>query len=60
MVNIMLFDVNGREVKTIYSSHTSAGMHEVGFDGSGLASGIYFYRITAGEFSRSMKMVLLK
>ncbi|MFH1736233.1 MAG: hypothetical protein ABIE92_16165, partial [bacterium] len=38
----------------------SAGSHEIEFDASGLASGVYLYRMTAGEFTGSGKMVLLK
>jgi len=38
----------------------NAGYHEVRFDGKNLSSGIYFYRIQAGEYSATKKFVLLK
>ncbi|RJX30492.1 MAG: T9SS C-terminal target domain-containing protein, partial [Desulfurivibrio sp.] len=38
----------------------NAGSHEVMFDGSGLPSGIYFARLTAGDFTQTQKLVLLK
>lgn len=59
-VRIVLFDVQGREVKTLYSAYAVAGGHEIRFDGSEFATGIYFYRISAGDFTKSMKLVLLK
>jgi len=37
-----------------------AGSYDVDFDGNGLASGIYYYRITAGNFSQTKKMILIK
>ncbi len=59
-VTITLYDVLGREVRNIYASLTSAGYHIVSFDGSGLASGIYYYRVTAGDFTDTKKLILLK
>jgi hypothetical protein len=60
-VRLEVFDINGRNVRANHSPVPySPGTHEILFDGSGLTSGIYFYRLTAGEFSTMGKMVLLK
>jgi len=55
-----VYDVIGREVYKITESAKRPGMYTVDFDGSGLASGVYFYRLTAGNFSQVRKMVILK
>jgi hypothetical protein len=52
--------VLGREVETLVSELKSPGQYEVNFDGGNLASGIYFYRIEAGEFITTKKMILMK
>lgn len=54
------YDITGRLVATLVNGWREAGSHEVTFDGSGLASGIYVYRLTAGSFSACGKMVLMK
>ncbi|KXK55917.1 MAG: peptidase S8/S53 subtilisin kexin sedolisin [Chlorobi bacterium OLB5] len=59
-VNIQVYDILGRLVKTLVNENKDAGNYEVQFDGTGLASGVYFYRIEAGEFKDSKKMVLVK
>jgi len=58
-VRFEVFDVSGRNVGAIHESPLPAGPHEIPFDGSDLPSGI-IYRIQAGEFSASGKMLLLK
>ena len=58
-VNIKIYDLLGREVWS-YKEFKTAGRYSVSFDGSNLASGIYFYRIEAGKFIQSKKMVLVK
>jgi alpha-glucosidase (family GH31 glycosyl hydrolase) len=60
LVTIKIYNVLGREVKTLLNEEQSAGMHEVSFDGSMLPSGIYFYTMHAGNFVRTNKMVLVK
>ncbi len=57
---IILFDALGKEVKTIYEGHPSPGRNEILFDGSNLASGVYYYRLKAGSFSQTKKMLLLR
>lgn len=59
-VVLKVYDVTGRAVKTLVNEFRSAGSYEVTFDASGLASGIYYYSISSGEFSKTMKMVLIK
>ena len=50
----------GQEVSVLLDGIREAGHHEVVFDASGLASGIYFYRITAGEYLDVRKMMLVR
>jgi len=59
-VSLKVYDMLGREVTTLVSDQKPAGTYEVRFDATGLASGIYYYRITAGGFSDVKKMVLVK
>ena len=64
-VSIAIFNILGQEVTTLMDDMQSAGIYETTWDGmdrSGqrVGSGIYFYRITAGDFSETRKMVLLK
>ncbi len=59
-VNLMVYDVSGRLVAEVVDGWRDAGYHEVTFDGMGLASGMYFYRIEAGEFNAVRKMILIK
>jgi hypothetical protein len=64
-VTIEVFDVAGRLVKTLVSSHKSPGSWSVNWDGKdnngrNVATGIYFYRLSALGFTRTMKMTLLK
>jgi hypothetical protein len=59
-VSVTVYDINGREVATLVNDVQVAGIHRVKFDGQRLASAIYFARLQAGGFSRSIKLVLLK
>lgn len=66
-VTLKLYDVPGREIATLVHSSQSPGLHSVEFDGSHLASGMYFYKLSArpisgqsGGYVKVMKMVLLK
>lgn len=59
-VKLSVFDMLGREVSVLVNERRDAGVHEVKFDGSNLASGVYFYRLQAGDFVQSRKLVLLK
>jgi hypothetical protein len=57
---LKVFDVLGNEVANIIESELSQGSYELQFDASGLSSGIYFYSLTSGEFTKTMKMILSK
>ena len=59
-VELTIYDMKGRKVANLINEHKSAGYHSVTWDASGLSSGIYFYRLTAGEFVETKKMVLMK
>ncbi len=59
-VTLKVYDVLGREVATLVNEEKSPGNYEVKFDASKLASGVYFYRLTAGNFVSTKKMVLLR
>ena len=59
-IKLVVYDVNGREAATLVDGLLPAGMHEVEFNASGLASGIYFYRLSAPGFTMVKKMVLVK
>jgi hypothetical protein len=49
----------GNEIATLVKEEKSAGSHEVTFNASGLGSGIYFYKLSAGNFTETKKMILL-
>jgi hypothetical protein len=59
-VTLKVFEVNGREVATLIEGEMAAGKHHVPFAPRNLASGLYFYELTAGEFSQTRKAVLLR
>ncbi|HEY9166163.1 MAG TPA: T9SS type A sorting domain-containing protein [Candidatus Kryptonia bacterium] len=59
-VTLKIYDVLGREVKTLVSERQAAGSHSVTFDAGGLPSGVYFYRLQAGSFNAIQKLLLLK
>ena len=60
MVSLVVYHVLGREVARLVQQELRAGTHRAQFDAGNLPSGIYFYRIQAGDFSRIHRMVLLK
>jgi serine protease len=60
MVKLAVYDLLGRNVATLADGMMAAGVHRLEFDGSQLASGVYFARLEAGAAVRSAKMVLLK
>ncbi len=59
-VRLSVYDILGREVAMVVNEKKDAGVHEVKFDGSNLSSGVYFYRLKAGDFVQSKKLVFLK
>jgi|GEM_PF-2540995 len=59
-VALQVFDLLGREVAILVQDRMEAGHHRVTFDASSMASGIYIYRLIAGKFSSTRKMLLIK
>jgi hypothetical protein len=59
-VRLIIFDITGREIITLVNEQLNPGTYEATFDGSNLPSGIYFYRLTAGDFTSTKKLILLK
>ena len=60
MVTLKVYDILGREVSTLVSQYENSGSYNVNFNAINLASGVYFYRLQAGNFIQTKKMVLLK
>ncbi len=60
MVTLKVFNLLGQEVQTLVNSEQSQGTHLVVFDATRFASGVYFYRLEAGDFTKVQKMVLMK
>ncbi len=59
-VQLKIYDVQGREIKTLASEFLPAGTYEITFDASELSSGIYFYSLSANGINKTRKMVLVK
>jgi hypothetical protein len=59
-VELVVIDILGREVAVLANEKKAPGSYEVRFDGSGLPSGVYFYKLTAGAFVQTRKMILVK
>ena len=60
LVILKVYDVLGKEVVTLVNEEKPMGKYEVKFEAKGLPSGIYFFRIQAGDFQQVKKMVLMK
>ena len=59
-VSLKVFDVLGKEVVTLVNEKLSPGVYESKFDGSSLSSGIYFYKLEAGDFIETKRMILIR
>jgi hypothetical protein len=59
-VTLKVYDILGNEIITLVNEEKPAGNYEVKFNGSGLASGIYIYKLTSGNFIKARKLLLLK
>jgi photosystem II stability/assembly factor-like uncharacterized protein len=59
-VTLNVFNVLGQEVATLVDGEVEMGRHELRWDASGLANGVYFYRLQAGDFVQNRRMILLK
>jgi len=60
LVTLRIYNMFGQEIATLVEDYVHAGYHEIEFDGSNLSSGIYFYKLKAGNFCDTKKFVLLK
>jgi len=60
LVTIKVYDLLGREITTLINNELSPGNYEVDFNGSNLASGVYFYRLESGSFSSTKKMMIIR
>lgn len=59
-VSIKVFDLSGKEIASLVNETKSAGSYSVNFDAGKLSSGVYVYKISAGEFNAEKKMILVK
>jgi hypothetical protein len=64
-VSLKVYDLSGRLIRTLISGRERAGYHKVSWDGwaeggKGIGSGVYFYRLVAGSWTKTMKMVVIK
>jgi len=57
---LIVYDLLGRELKTLINSELEAGYHEINFDATNLPSGVYLYRIQSEDFIQTKKMILMK
>lgn len=60
MVSLIIYDILGKQIKTLVDQQLSPGTYEVDFEGSRLPSGTYFYRLTAGGYTKTKKLTLVK
>jgi hypothetical protein len=59
-VQLSVFNTLGQQVGVLVNGEQDAGYHEVRFDASGLSSGAYFYRLQAGSFIETLKLLLVR
>ena len=57
---MVIYNVTGQKVVTLIDENRQAGMYNVTWNGSTAASGVYFYRLEAGDFVETRKMMLIK
>ena len=59
-VKILVYDITGREVRTLVNERLQPGTYETSFDGSMLNSGVYFYKMVTDGFTETKKMLMVK
>jgi hypothetical protein len=59
-VTLKVYNILGKEIATLVNDVKGAGVHEVSFDGTGLASGVYFYTLQTDKYTQTHKMILIK
>ena len=57
---LKVYDILGKEIASLVDEYKEAGYYEINFDATGFTSGIYFYKIQAGSFIQTKKMILIK
>jgi photosystem II stability/assembly factor-like uncharacterized protein len=60
LTTLKIYDITGKEIGTLVNENLTPGTYEVSFNGSNLTSGVYFYKIKAGEFISTKKMLIVK
>jgi aminopeptidase N len=60
LVTVKVFNVLGQEMRTLVNERVDAGNHRVSFESQGLSSGVYYYRVSAGDIVMTKKMLLLR
>jgi len=60
VVTLKIYDTSGKEILTLADRYFDTGIYTINFDGSNLSSGVYFYKIVAGDFTETKKMELIK
>ena len=60
LTKIIVYDILGRGIRTLINEVLKSGYYEINFDAGDLPSGVYFYRIQAGSFITTKKLLLLK
>jgi hypothetical protein len=60
LVTLKIYNALGQEVRTLVNGFTESGLHTINFDASNLNSGVYFYKLDAGQFSEVKKITLIK
>ena len=58
--SLIVYDALGRKIKTLVNKFQSARVYLIQFDGAGLSSGVYFYRLESGNFVVTKKMLLMR
>jgi hypothetical protein len=59
-ITLKIYNFQGEEISTLINEEKEIGNYEVGFDGSNLSSGVYFYKIQAGNYTDTKKLILIK
>jgi hypothetical protein len=59
-VKLVVYDILGKEVASLVNKQTYAGAYEIEWNASAQPSGVYFYKLTAGDYTSIKKMILIK
>ncbi len=60
VVRLLIYDILGKEIERFEYANLKSGSYEIEFDGKNLASGVYFYSLTTGNFTEAKKMLMIK